>query len=70
MIHQPLGNMSGQATDIEIHSKRIMRKKKLLNEMLAKITNKQIKTIEKDTERDNFLSSKEALEYGLIDEII
>lgn len=70
MIHQPLGNMSGQATDIEIHSKRMMRKKKLLNEMLAKITNKQIKNIEKDTERDNFLSSKEALEYGLIDEII
>lgn len=70
MIHQPLGNTSGQATDILIQAKRIETKKKLLNKMLATLTNQPLKKIEKDTERDKYLSSKEALEYGLIDIII
>lgn len=70
MIHQPLGNTSGQATDIEIQAKRIINKKKLLNKMLSNLTGQDIKTIEKDTERDNFFTSKEAIEYGLIDSII
>ncbi|MBQ3020946.1 MAG: ATP-dependent Clp protease proteolytic subunit [Bacilli bacterium] len=70
MIHQPLGNTSGQATDIEIHAKRIINKKKLLNKLLATLTNQSIKKIEKDTERDKYLTSLEALEYGLIDSII
>lgn len=70
MIHQPLGNVGGQATDIEIQAKRIIDKKKMLNKMLANLTNQPLKKIEKDTERDKYLSSKEALEYGLIDVII
>lgn len=70
MIHQPLGNTSGQATDIEIQAKRIINKKKTLNKMLASLTNQSLKRIEKDTERDKYLSSIEAKEYGLIDNII
>ncbi len=70
MIHQPLGNTSGQATDIEIQAKRILKKKKMLNQMLSNLTHQPIKKIEKDTERDKFLSSDEALNYGLIDSII
>ena len=70
MIHQPLGNSSGQATDIEIQAKRIINKKKLLNNMLATLTNQSLKKIEKDTERDKYLMSYEAKEYGIIDEII
>lgn len=70
MIHQPLGNVGGQATDIEIQAKRIISKKKLLNNMLATFTNQPLKKIERDTERDKYLSSYEALEYGLIDSII
>ena len=70
MIHQPLGNTSGQATDIEIQAKRIINKKKMLNKMLSFLTNQPLKVIEKDTERDKYLSSKEALEYGIIDKII
>lgn len=70
MIHQPLGNTSGQATDIEIQAKRIINKKKMLNKMLATLTNNSLKRIEKDTERDKYLSSIEAKEYGLIDNII
>lgn len=70
MIHQPLGNTSGQATDIIIQAKRIENKKKMLNKMLSHLTNQNIKTIEKDTERDNFFTSEEALKYGLIDNII
>lgn len=70
MIHQPLGNVGGQATDIEIQAKRIIDKKKMLNKMLANLTNQPLKKIERDTERDKYLSSKEALEYGLIDVII
>ncbi|AEA33430.1 ATP-dependent Clp endopeptidase proteolytic subunit ClpP [Hippea maritima] len=70
MIHQPLGGISGQATEIEIHAKEILRLKKLLNEILAKHTGKRLKTIEKDTERDYFMDTKEALAYGIIDKII
>ncbi len=70
MIHQPLGNAGGQATDIEIQAKRIISKKKMLNSMLATLTNQSLKKIERDTERDKYLSSEEALEYGLIDSII
>ena len=70
MIHQPLGNTSGQATDIEIQAKRIINKKKLLNKLLSELTNQTLKRIEKDTERDKYLSSLEAKEYGIIDEII
>ncbi len=70
MIHQPLGGITGQATEIEIHAKEILRLKKLLNEILAKHTGKRLKTIEKDTDRDYFMDSKEALNYGIIDKII
>ena len=70
MIHQPIGGITGQATEIEIHAKEILRLKKLLNEILAKHTGKRLKTVEKDTERDYFMNAKEALNYGIIDKII
>jgi ATP-dependent Clp protease protease subunit len=70
MIHQPLGGMQGQATDIEIHAKEILYLKDKLNKILSKNTGQTVKTIEKDTDRDNFLSAQDALEYGLIDEIV
>lgn len=70
MIHQPLGGVQGQATEIKIAAERILKMKDKLNNILVKNTNKDLKTIEQDTERDYFLSSKEALEYGLIDKII
>jgi len=70
MIHQPLGGMQGQATDIEIHAKEILYLKQKLNKILSKNTGQTVKTIEKDTDRDNFLSAQDALEYGLIDEIV
>ncbi len=70
MIHQPLGGAQGQATDIAIQAKEILRMKQELNEILAKNTGQDIKTIEKDTDRDNFMSAKEAVEYGLIDEVL
>jgi ATP-dependent Clp protease protease subunit len=70
MIHQPLGGAQGQATDIEIHAKEILRMKKELNEILAKNTGQTIKKITNDTERDNFMSAKEAVEYGLIDKVL
>ena len=70
MIHQPLGGASGQATEIKIAAERILRLKKKLNEILSKNTNQDIKKIEHDTERDYFLSSEEALEYGIIDKIL
>ncbi len=70
MIHQVLGGAQGQATDIKIHAEHILRIKKKLNNILAHNTNKTIKTITKDCERDNFMSAEEALEYGLIDEIL
>ena len=70
MIHQPLGGAQGQATDIAIQAKEILRMKQELNEILAKNTGQSIEIIEKDTDRDNFMSSKEAVEYGLIDEVL
>ncbi|MGC8502522.1 ATP-dependent Clp endopeptidase proteolytic subunit ClpP [Desulfurella sp.] len=69
MIHQPLGGVQGQASEIEIHAKEILRLKKELNSILSKHTNKQVRTIEKDTERDYFMSAQEALEYGIIDKV-
>lgn len=70
MIHQPLGGAQGQATDIKIHAEHILRIKKRLNEILAKSTNQPLEKIEKDTDRDNFMSADEAKEYGLIDDVI
>lgn len=70
MIHQPLGGARGQATDIQIHAEQILKTKKTLNELLAQNTGKPLKIIEKDVERDHFLTAQEALDYGLIDEII
>jgi len=70
MIHQPLGGFQGQATDIEIHAKEILRLKRMLNEYLAKHTGQPLEKIEADTERDYFMSAEEAKEYGLIDKVI
>ncbi|NPA53936.1 MAG: ATP-dependent Clp endopeptidase proteolytic subunit ClpP [Aquificae bacterium] len=70
MIHQPLGGFQGQATDIEIHAKEILRLKKYLNEKLAEHTGQPLEKIEADTERDYFMSAQEAVEYGLIDKVI
>ena len=70
MIHQPLGGAQGQASDIEIHAKEILRMKKELNKILAKNTGQSIRKIEKDTERDFFMNAEEALKYGLIDKIL
>ncbi|WP_035053894.1 ATP-dependent Clp endopeptidase proteolytic subunit ClpP [Andreprevotia chitinilytica] len=71
MIHQPLiGGLAGQASDIEIHAKELLKTKRQLNELLAKHTGQSIETIEHDTDRDNFLSSDEAQKYGLIDEVL
>lgn len=70
MIHQVLGRSEGQASDIKIATDRILDLKNRLNTILSKNTNKHIKTIEKDTDRDNYLNANEALEYGLVDKII
>lgn len=70
MIHQPLGGVEGQATEIKIVAERILKLKEKLNKILAKNTKQKISVIEKDTDRDNFMSADEALEYGLIDEIL
>ena len=70
MIHQPSGGAQGQSTDIQIQAQEIQRLKDTLNEILAEQTGKTAKRIEKDTERDNFMSSKEAVEYGLIDKVL
>ena len=70
MIHQPLGGAQGQATDIEIQANEILRIKNTLNEILAKNTNQSIKKIEKDTDRDFFMSAAEAKEYGIIDKVL
>lgn len=70
MIHQPLGGTQGQATDIEIQAREILRLKKTLNEILAKNTKQTVKRIEKDTERDFFMSAKEAMEYGIVDKVL
>ena len=70
MIHQPLGGTEGQATDIAIHAQHIVQTKELLNEMISKHTGKDIKQVEEDTERDKFMTAKEALDYGILDRII
>ena len=70
MIHQPLGGFQGQASDIEIHAQEILLMKKKVNEILSKHTGKNLKTVEKDTDRDNFLNAKEAKKYGIIDDIL
>ena len=70
MIHQPLGGVEGQATEIKIAAERILKLKDKLNKILSKNTGKDIKDVSLDTERDYFLSSKEALEYGIVDEIL
>ena len=70
MIHQPLGGTRGQATDIKIHADHILRTRERLNKLLALHTGKPLEVIEKDTERDNFLTADEAMEYGLIDKVI
>jgi len=70
MIHQPLGGVQGQATDIDIQAKEIILVRKRLNQILAKNTGQTLEKIESDTERDNFMTSPEAMKYGLIDEIL
>ena len=70
MIHQPLGGFQGQASDIEIHAKEVLKIRTKLNEVLSKHSGQKIETIEKDTERDNFMSGEEACEHGLIDKVI
>ena len=70
MIHQPLGGVQGQATDIEIHTKEILYLRDKLNNIISKKTGKPVKTIEKDTNRDNFFSASEAQKYGLIDKVL
>ncbi len=70
MIHQPLGGMQGQASDIKIHADHILRIREKLNTILAEQTGKPLETIQKDTERDNFMTAQQAMEYGLIDKVI
>ncbi|CAE6503504.1 MAG TPA: ATP-dependent Clp endopeptidase proteolytic subunit ClpP [Nitrosomonas nitrosa] len=70
MIHQPMGGFQGQASDIEIHAKEILYLKKRLNEILAKHSGQPVKTIERDTDRDNFLSAEESVKYGLVDAVL
>jgi ATP-dependent Clp protease protease subunit len=70
MIHQPMGGFQGQASDIEIHAKEILYLRSRLNEIMAKHTGQPIERIERDTDRDNFLSGAEAVEYGLVDKVL
>lgn len=70
MLHQPLGGAQGQATDIEIQAREILKLKKILNEILVFHTGKEFDQIEKDTDRDFYLSAKQAIEYGLVDKIV
>lgn len=70
LIHQPLGGVQGQASEIEIHAKEILRMKKLLNEILAKHTGQDVKKIDQDTDRDYIMTAEQSKEYGLIDEIM
>lgn len=69
MIHQPLGGAQGQASDIQIQAEHILRIKKRMNQILAENTGKPVETVEKDTDRDNYLTADEACEYGLIDKV-
>lgn len=70
MIHQPLGGTQGQASDIHIHAQHIIKTRDILNRILAKHSGQKIATVEKDTDRDNFMSAEDALKYGLIDKIV
>ena len=70
MIHQPMGGFQGQASDIEIHAKEILFLKSRLNELMAKHTGQSMQTIEKDTDRDNFLSAEDSVKYGLVDAVL
>ncbi len=70
MIHQPLGGMQGQATDMQIHAERILKIKNKLNRLLSEQTGKPLEVIQKDTERDNFMDAEEACAYGLVDEVM
>ncbi len=70
MIHQPLGGYQGQATDIEIHAREILKVKARMNELMAQHTGQSLEQIERDTERDRFLSAPEAVEYGLVDSVL
>lgn len=70
MIHQPLGGFQGQASDVDIHAREILKARERLNRILARHTGKPLKVIEKDTERDNFKSAEEAKDYGLVDEVL
>ena len=70
MIHQPMGGFQGQASDIEIHAKEILYLKGRLNEMLAKHTGQSLETIDRDTDRDNFMGGQDAVNYGLVDKVL
>ena len=70
MIHQPMGGFQGQASDVEIHAREILNRKAKLNEIMAKHCGQDIKSIERDTDRDNFLSAEQALAYGIVDEVL
>ena len=70
MIHQPMGGFQGQASDVEIHAKEILYLRSKLNEIMARHTGQKIETIEKDTDRDNFLSADQSVQYGLVDKVL
>jgi len=70
MIHQPLGGFQGQATDVEIHAKEILKTRETLNRILSRHSGQKLKSIERDTERDNFMSAEEAVAYGLVDQVV
>jgi ATP-dependent Clp protease, protease subunit len=70
MIHQPMGGFQGQASDVEIHAKEILYLKGKLNEIMAKHTGQELKTVERDTDRDNFLSAEQAVGYGIVDKVL
>jgi len=70
MIHQPMGGFQGQASDVEIHAREILNRKAKLNEIFARHTGQDLKTVERDTDRDNFLSAEQALSYGIVDKVL
>ena len=70
MIHQPMGGTRGQASDIKIHTEHILKTRATLNQILSEVTGKPLEVIERDTERDNFMTAEEAMEYGLVDRVI
>ena len=70
MIHQPLGGFHGQASDIDIHAREILRARERLNQIMSKHTGQPIETIQEDTDRDNFMSGDDAVAYGLIDKVL